>query len=228
VSLSARFATSYGSTARILLADDHPVIRLGVREMLKSETNMEFVGEACNGEEAVRHTLQLRPNILLLDMSMPGFTDIETARRILGSFPQMGVLLFTSSIAPQQIVAALRSGLRGVVLKSAGMEQLRDAIPSVLHREYWVQGRRAAHLEEALQLVVEHAPESQRAACSLTPDEIEVLRYIAEGYSHVATAKHLAMSKTTVLQHLGEIANKTGTSTRIGMARFALMHQLLP
>src|ERR1700746_1632073 len=137
-------------TIRILLADDHPVVRIGVRNMLKAEGNFEVVGEASDGDEAITQTLELLPDILLLDLYMPRLPGLEAMRAIMSGSPRVKILLLTSTITTQQVIEALQIGARGIVTKDALIDQLTGAIASVMNGDYWINGRRVVNLVGAL------------------------------------------------------------------------------
>src|SRR5450755_4764019 len=115
-------------TIRILLADDHPVVRIGVRNMLQVDEAMEVVGEASDGDEAITQTLDLLPDILLLDLQMPRLPGLEAMRAIMGGSPTVKILMLTSTITTQQVIEALQIGARGIVMKNALTDHLTKAI----------------------------------------------------------------------------------------------------
>src|SRR5881398_2089587 len=118
-------------SVRIVLADDHPVVRVGVRNMLSQEEGFEVVGEASDGDDAITHTLELQPDILLLDVQMPRLPGLEAMRAIMNGTPTVKILLLTSTITTQQIIEALHIGARGIVLKDALAGHLQVAIRTV-------------------------------------------------------------------------------------------------
>src|ERR1700751_5856448 len=134
------------SAIRILLADDHPVVRIGVRNMLQSDEAFTVVGEAGDGDEAITHTLELLPDILLLDLSMPRLPGLEAMRAIMSGSPTVKIILLTSTITTQQIIEALQIGARGIVLKDALTDHLTSAIRTVYSGDYWIGGRRVVNL----------------------------------------------------------------------------------
>lgn len=212
---------------RILLADDHPVVRIGVRNMLKAEGNFEVVGEASDGDEAITQTLELLPDILLLDLYMPRLPGLEAMRAIMSGSPRVKILLLTSTITTQQVIEALQIGARGIVTKDALIDQLTGAIGAVMQGDYWINGRRVVNLVGALHELMQQAAVPERKTYGLTPRELEVVGCIVEGCSNRDIAKQFTISEETVKRHLSNIFDKTGVSTRLELALFAIAHQLV-
>jgi len=212
---------------RIVLADDHPVVRIGVRNMLTAEDGFEVIGEAADGDEAITATLELAPDILLLDVQMPRLPGLEAMRAIMNGQPTCKILLLTSTITPQQIIEALHIGARGIVLKDALAGHLQTAIRTVYAGDYWIGGKRVVNLVSALHDLMQQAAVPQRKTYGLTPRELEVVGCIVEGCSNRDIAKQFSLSEETVKRHLSNIFDKTGVSTRLELALFAIAHQLV-
>jgi two-component system, NarL family, nitrate/nitrite response regulator NarL len=212
---------------RILLADDHPVVRIGVRNMLQADETLDVVGEAGDGDEAITMTLELLPDILLLDVSMPRLPGLEAMRAIMSGSPTVKIILLTSTITTQQIIEALQIGARGIVLKDALTDHLTTAIRSVASGDYWIGGRRVVNLVGALHDLMQQAAVPERKTFGLTPREMEVVGCIVEGCSNRDIAKQFALSEETVKRHLSNIFDKTGVSTRLELAMFAIAHRLV-
>jgi two-component system nitrate/nitrite response regulator NarL len=212
---------------RIILADDHPVVRIGVRNMLVEKDGFEVVGEATDGDEAITQTLEMQPDILLLDVQMPRLPGIEAMRAIMNGTPTVKILLLTATISSQQIIEALQIGARGIVLKDALAGHLQTAIRTVISGDYWIGGKRVVNLVSALRELVQQAAVPVRKTYGLTPRELEVVGCIVEGCSNRDIAKQFTLSEETVKRHLSNIFDKTGVSTRLELALFAIAHQLI-
>jgi len=214
-------------TVRILLADDHPVVRIGVRNMLQADEGFEVVGEAGDGDEAITQTLDLLPDILLLDLAMPRLPGLEAMRAIMSGSPTVKIILLTSTVTPQEIIEALQIGARGIVLKDALSDHLQTSIRTVVAGDYWIGGKRVVNLVSALHTLMQQAAVPQRKTYGLTPRELEVVGCIVEGCSNRDIAKQFSLSEETVKRHLSNIFDKTGVSTRLELALFAIAHQLV-
>jgi two-component system, NarL family, nitrate/nitrite response regulator NarL len=215
-------------TIRIVLADDHPVVRIGVRNMLSAHPGFEVVGEASDGDEAITETLELDPDILLLDVQMPRLPGLEAMRAIMNGTPTgVKIILLTSTITTQQIIEALQIGARGIVLKDALSDHLQTSIRTVVAGDYWIGGKRVVNLVSALHTLMQQAAVPQRKTYGLTPRELEVVGCIVEGCSNRDIAKQFTLSEETVKRHLSNIFDKTGVSTRLELALFAIAHQLV-
>src|SRR5580693_2152355 len=212
---------------RILLADDHPVVRIGVRNMLQADEGFSVVGEAGDGDEAITQTVELLPDILLLDLNMPRLPGLEAMRAIMSGSPTVKIILLTSTITTQQIIEALQIGARGIVLKDALADHLTTAIRAVSSGDYWIGGKRVVNLVGALHELMQQAAVPERKTYGLTPRELEVVGCIVEGCSNRDIAKQFSISEETVKRHLSNIFDKTGVSTRLELALFAIAHQLV-
>ena len=212
---------------RIVLADDHPVVRIGVRNMLTQHAGFEVVGEADDGDEAITQTLELKPDILLLDVAMPRLPGLEAMRAIMSGSPTVKILLLTSTITTQQIIEALHIGARGIVLKDALAGALQTAIQTVIAGDYWIGGKRVVNLVSALHELMQQSAAPPHRSYGLTPREIEVVGCIVEGCSNRDIAKQFTLSEETVKRHLSNIFDKTGVSTRLELALFAIAHHLV-
>jgi two-component system, NarL family, nitrate/nitrite response regulator NarL len=211
----------------IVIADDHPVVRIGVKSMLQSDPDFEVIGEASDGDEAITATLELLPDILLLDVQMPRLPGLEAMRAIMSGSPTVKILLLTSTITGQQIIEALQIGARGIVLKDTLADHLTTAIRAVSSGDYWIGGKRVVNLLGALHELMLQAAVPERKTYGLTPRELEVVGCIVEGCSNRDIAKQYSISEETVKRHLSNTFDKTGVSTRLELALFAIAHQVL-
>lgn len=214
-------------TIRIVVADDHPVVRIGVHNMLTAKDGFEVVGDASDGDEAITQTLELQPDILLLDVAMPRLPGLEAMRAIMNGPSTAKILLLTSTITTQQVIEALQIGARGIVLKDALASHLQTAIRTVYSGDYWIGGKRVVNLVSALHDLMQKAAVPQHKTYGLTPREVEVVGCIVEGCSNRDIAKQFSLSEETVKRHLSNIFDKTGVSTRLELALFAIAHHLI-
>jgi two-component system nitrate/nitrite response regulator NarL len=213
---------------RIVVADDHPVVRFGVKNMLMGEPGFEVVGEAADGEEAITATIEVEPDILLLDMQMPKLPGLEAMRAIMSRSPRVKIILLTSTISTQQVIEALQIGARGIVLKDSVAGDLGESIRAVLSGDYWIGGQRVANLLAALhELMQQAAAVPEKKTYGLTPRELEVVTCIVEGCSNKDIARQFNISEETVKRHLSNVFDKTGVSTRLELALFAISHKLV-
>ncbi len=215
---------------RILLADDHPIFRDGLRRLLEAEPDLKVVGEACDGAEAVKMARQLKPDIMLLDLAMPRTPGLEALREM-SSGPvsnSVRVILLTAAAEKKQIVEALQLGARGVVLKDSATQLLLKSIHTVMSGEYWVGRESVSNLVQYLRnLVQSSGEEAKQKKFGLTPRELEIVSAVVAGYSNKEIAEYFKISEDTVKHHLSNIFDKLGVSTRLELALFAV-NQALP
>jgi two-component system, NarL family, nitrate/nitrite response regulator NarL len=215
---------------RIVIADDHPIFRDGLRRLLEAEPDLRVVGEACDGNEAVKLARQLRPDILLLDLAMPRQPGLEALREMnsgTGS-NSVRVILLTAAAEKKQIVEALQLGARGVVLKDSATQLLLKSIHTVMSGEYWVGRESVSNLVQYLRTLVQSSGEEARQKkFGLTPRELEIVSAVVAGYSNKEIAEYFKISEDTVKHHLSNIFDKLGVSTRLELALFAV-NQGLP
>src|SRR6266498_4946822 len=163
---------------RIVIADDHPIFRDGLRRLLESEPDMKVIGEACDGLEAVKLATQIKPDILLLDLAMPHHTGLDALRALsnrTGSAGLVRIILLTAAAEKKQIVEALQLGARGVVLKDSATQLLLKSIHAVMSGEYWVGRESVSNLVQYLRnLMQSTSEESKQKRFGLTPRELEI------------------------------------------------------
>ncbi len=211
---------------RILIADDHPIVREGLRRMLDADPAFTVVGEAVDGLEAVARVRELEPDILLLDVAMPRVNGLEALKQLAASGFVTRPVLLTAAIEPEETVQALRLGARGVVLKETATELLYKCLRAVAAGEYWV-GHEQMH--DVMQAVREPVYTAERAdpASRLTTRELEVIAAIVEGAPNKDIAAQFGITEQTVKNHLIHIFDKLGVSNRLELALYAVHHQLL-
>ena len=216
--------------AHIVIADDHPIFRDGLRRLLEAEPGLKVIGEASDGAEAVKVSRQLKPDILLLDLAMPKHSGLEALRELsagVNSKP-MRVILLTAAAEKSQIVEALQLGARGVVLKCSATQMLLKAIKTVMAGEYWVGRETVSNLVQYLRTLAQSSSDEVRQKkFGLTPRELEIVAAVVVGYSNKEIAEYFRISEDTVKHHLSNIFDKLGVSTRLELALFAV-NQSLP
>ena len=200
---------------RVLVADDHPVFRRGMRAILGAEPDTELLGEATNGEEAVTLALELRPDVILMDLNMPNLNGIEATRRILQASPDTAILMLTMFEDDKSILAAMRAGAHGYVLKGADGAEMLRAIHAVASGEAIFSPTITRRLTGYFATSGGGSKTSSAQAFpNLTEREHEILSLMAEGYTNGAIASRLYLSPKTVRNYVSSIFTKLGVSDR--------------
>jgi two-component system, NarL family, nitrate/nitrite response regulator NarL len=215
---------------RIVIADDHPIFRDGLRRLLESESDLKVIGEASDGLEAVKLARQLKPDILLLDLAMPRQPGLEALRELSAgpASNPVRVILLTAAAEKKQIVEALQLGARGVVLKDSATQLLLKSIHTVMAGEYWVGRESVSNLVQYLRNLVQSSEgDARQRRFGLTPRELEIVSAVVAGYSNKEIAEYFKISEDTVKHHLSNVFDKLGVSTRLELALFAV-NQSLP
>lgn len=197
---------------RILIADDHPMFRQGVTTVLEAAGDLTVVGEARSGEEAVTRAAELAPDVILMDIQMPGIHGIEATRRILANQPSMKVLIVTMFEDDASVFTAMRAGAKGYVLKDAEKEDLLRAIRSVSRGEAIFSPGIAARITDFFTTVRPAAP--HESFPSLTVREREVLHLMAQGSSNAEVARLLSLTSKTVANYVSSILTKLQVADR--------------
>jgi two-component system nitrate/nitrite response regulator NarL len=210
---------------RILIADDHSIFRDGVRKLLEAEGGFTIVGEATNGTEALDLVNDLRPDVLLLDISMPELTGLEVLRRLPKQTAPLRTILLTASVEKSEIIEALLLGAHGIVPKQSASRMLFKSIRTVMAGEFWVSRDLVSDLVETLR-----GPSSSGVGAKtmgLTRRELEVIAAVVEGQVNKDIAQTFHISEYTVKHHLTRIFDKLGVSNRVELAMFAVNHELV-
>ena len=221
---AARTSASRGAPARVLLADDHDMIRRGLRRVLGTQPDMEVVGEAADGREAIEQARRLRPDVVLMDVRMPAMDGLEATRRIKAEMPGVCVLMFTSHEEPEYLLEAIEAGAAGYVLKGAPVSRLIGAIRRALGGDSPLDQELAARLIRGLS--EKKAGDARRGeparassaprplAESLTRREVEVLGLMAQGHTNPQIARELVIARPTAKTHVERVIRKLGVSDR--------------
>ena len=206
---------------KVLLVDDHEMVRLGVSSYLMIQSDMEVVGEACNGLEGYHKALELRPDIILMDLVMDVMDGIEATQKIMADWPQAKIIIVTSFLDDEKVYPAMEAGASSYLLKTSSAAEIAQAIRSTY------QGHKA--IEPAVtEKIIEHRLDQARPKPhdELTNRELDVLRLIGQGYSNQAIAEELVITLKTVKTHVSNIFTKLEVEDRTQAAIYAVHHHL--
>ncbi len=206
---------------RVMTVDDHGVIRNGLRFSLLAFADLELVGEATNGEQALQLCGELRPDVVLMDMVMPGMSGADATRALLRKHPEVKVIALTSFHESALVRNALQAGAIGYLLKDVGADELAEAIRTA-HAGY------STFSPEVTKALAEETAEPPRLGHDLTEREREVLALLVEGSSNSEIAQRLLISHHTARFHVSGILSKLGASNRAEAAALAIKHHLVP
>lgn len=209
---------------RVLIADDHAIVRTGLRALIHSEPAMELVGEAAGGYEAIDLVEKTMPEILVLDLSMPDLDGISVTRKIKPQFPSVRILVLTIHEDEALLRAVLKAGAAGYILKGAAEVELISAIHTVMRGELYVD---PSMVRKLLSDEVAPAMLQSKPAESLTPRETEVLKLIVRGFTNRQIGEELSISIRTAESHRSNLSDKLGLHNRVELVRFAREHGLI-
>ncbi len=212
------------SKTRVLLVDDHAIVRLGLMTLINDQLNMEVVGEAGTAAEAVQAVERLRPDVVLMDIRMPGEGGIEAARQITARFPDTKVVMLTSFADDELVVRAIRAGAVGYVLKQVGNEDLLRAITAAARGEALLDPSTTARLISRVREAERKADED--AFRDLSARELDVLGELARGKTNAEIGRVLNLSEKTVRNYVSTILEKFHLTNRIELATYAVEHHL--
>jgi NarL family two-component system response regulator LiaR len=210
-------------TIRVLIVDDHTIVRKGIRALLTEIASIEVVGEAANGQEAIVQASRLCPDVILMDLAMPYLDGIEATRRIKVKQPESRILVMTSFATDDKVLPAIKAGALGYLLKESAPEDLVQAI----HQIY--RGESSLHpviARKVLQEIAQPTTDRPRTTDPLTPREAVVLRQVARGLSNQDIAEKLHIRTATVRTHVGNIMSKLYVANRVQATLYALREGL--
>lgn len=211
---------------RVVVADDHSVVREGIRHILESDPEFNVVAEAANGAEAIRTVREHRPDVAVLDVSMPGGTGLEVAAKLRAESPETRLLFLSMYDNPEYVLEAVRSGASGYLLKDTAATELRSAVRAVHQGEAYFSPAVARRLSDAVRGEMEQV-HRKSALASLTGRERDVLIGIAKGLTNKEIAAELGISHRTVETHRESLMRKLGIRTVAGLTRLALEEGLI-
>ena len=204
---------------RVVLADDHALVRAGFRSLLQAIPGVEVVGEAGDGHEAVQLVERLRPRLVLMDIAMPSLNGLEATRRITQAHPKIGVIVLSMHASEEYAVHALRAGASGYLLKDAGLAELELALHAVARGEKYLSPAMSKHVIEDYKRGLAESPDS---LTRLTPRQREVLQLIAEGRTTKEIAVKLGLSVKTAETHRTKLMERLDIHDVAGLVRFAI------
>lgn len=207
---------------RVLICEDHAIVRKGIRALLATEPGLTIVGEAGSGTEAVTQALALKPDVILMDLVMPQLDGIEATRQITAQQPEAHILVLTSFAADDKVFPAIKAGALGYLLKDSGPDELVRAIHQVASGEPSLEPAIARKLLSELH----HPPEAPLTTDPLTLRELDVLRSIAQGLSNREIGERLVITERTVCTHVSNILGKLHLASRTQAALYALKEGL--
>jgi len=212
------------ATIKILIADDHPLIRQGLRVIIEAQPDLELVGEASNGEQAVQQALTLHPDIVIMDLQMPIMDGLSATREIAQADPQAQVLVLTSFPDDDNVYTAIKAGAMGFLLKDSSADYLLDAIRTVSRGESVLHPTIARKLMQEIKQPPKLPPTTE----PLTPREVQVLGCLAQGMANSQIANELSVSVRTVSAHIRNILDKLHLANRTQAALYALEQGISP
>lgn len=207
---------------RILIVDDHPIVRSGLHSLLMAESNIEVVGEAADGKEGIEKTEALHPNVVLMDISMPSVDGLNATRQIKSKFPEIQILVLSMHRSDEYFFEMLRAGASGYILKTAKTSDVLEAIRVVNKGEVFLYPEMAQKLVRGYLKLTDWESETLTI---LSPREKEILFLIAEGYSSKNIAEKLVISPSTVYSHRSNLMSKLGLDKRHELIEYARKHE---
>ncbi|MDR3573456.1 MAG: response regulator transcription factor [Anaerolineaceae bacterium] len=214
---------------RILLADDHQVVRLGMRSLLEAQSDFEIIGEAGDGPEAIQLAGQLQPDLIVLDLMLPHLNGIEVMHQIQSKYPDIRIVILSMYDNEAYVVEALAGGASAYVLKQSTSDDLVQAIRNALAGKHYLSPILS---ERAIDTYIKYFQTARTGEMdpyeTLTPRECEVLNLAAQGHSNAEIAAKLSLSPRTVETHRANMMHKLGFHSQVDLARFALERKIIP
>lgn len=207
---------------RLLLCDDHALFRQGVRSILEAEDGLRVAGEAANGREAVRYALQVKPDVILMDIQMPDLDGVAATKEILGEWPEARVIILTMYRQDRYVFEAIKVGARGYLLKDSGADDLVAAVRKVAEGETLLSPELAASILDEFHKFSDLPSHPEHELSGLTEREEDILRLLTKGMSNQEIANSLEVSEKTVRNRLSEIFSKLRLNNRTEAALYAL------
>lgn len=209
---------------RILLCDDHLLIRASLKSLIGEFPSIEVVGEAGDGREALEHAGKLQPHVVLMDIAMPGLNGLEATRRLVKDYPQVRVVMLSMHADESHVLQALRAGASGYVLKGSAPRELEMAIEAVARGEIFLSPAISRHV---IDVYLNHAEGQTNSLDLLTPRQREILQLIAEGKSSKQIAQLLDASVKTIESHRASLMERLDIHDVAGLVRYAIRHGLV-
>ena len=210
----------------VLLVDDHPIVRQGLRNLLDSMPDFKVVGEAGDGLQALEMVEKVQPQVLVIDVVMPGLTGLEVTQRVKRQWPAVKVIILSMQNNEAYVVSALKNGASGYILKDTGPEELVDAIRTVVKGERYLSKQLSERIINAYVSKMDEAEVDPYD--TLTNREKEVLHLVAEGFTNQEIAERLFISPRTAELHRSNVLNKLSLKNQVDLVRFAIKRGILP
>lgn len=208
-------------TIRVLLCDDHTILRDGLRNLLESESDLQVIGEASDGQQAIHIVRELAPDVVLMDINMPGMGGIEAVEKLTAEFPDLRILILTMFDHEEYLFRTIRAGAKGYLLKDSPVSEVVEAIRKVM------SGGSVLHPSLTDKLLASYREPREEAADKLSPREIEVLTALVQGLSNKEIAEQLFISETTVKLHISNVYRKLGVKSRSQAIMHAVREKLV-
>ncbi len=216
-----------GKAIQILIADDHSIFRDGLKNLLACEPEFQVVGEALDGDEALKLVRQLQPDILLLDLLMPRVSGMDVLQALSESRSKVRTILLSGVVEGEEISRAFELGARGLVFKDSATRLLFESIRSVMAGQYWIGQQSVSNLVQTLKQFKNTVKKAKPKNYGLTSREMEIVKAVVSGYANKEIAGKLSISEQTVKHHITSIFDKLGVYNRLELTLFVFHHGIL-